>query len=188
MQNQYYWALEDDYISHHGILGQKWGVRRYQNPDGSLTEEGKRKIYGLDKNKYGIEDPYNRYKRARKTVKISKAVEDNQKKLDKVKSKGNSEKAAKLAEKQKDLENIHKIMSKDLTKVELDYADKRMKSEVATLIGAVIGGPIGAIAIGSIDWAARGGFKTGQEYNELSKKQWNDITEELLQRKKEGKL
>ncbi|MBP5597476.1 MAG: hypothetical protein J6Y02_19040 [Pseudobutyrivibrio sp.] len=33
------------YLVHHGILGQKWGVRRYQNPDGSLTEEG-RKRYG----------------------------------------------------------------------------------------------------------------------------------------------
>ena len=33
-------------LYHHGILGQKWGVRRFQNPDGSLTEEGKRR-YGL---------------------------------------------------------------------------------------------------------------------------------------------
>ena len=31
------------YLAHHGIKGQKWGVRRYQNPDGSLTEEGKRR-------------------------------------------------------------------------------------------------------------------------------------------------
>lgn len=28
-------------LSHHGIKGQRWGVRRYQNPDGSLTPEGK---------------------------------------------------------------------------------------------------------------------------------------------------
>ena len=36
--------MENEYISHHGILGQKWGVRRYQNPDGSLTEEGRKRL------------------------------------------------------------------------------------------------------------------------------------------------
>lgn len=35
-------ALEEQSaLCHHGILGQKWGVRRYQNKDGSLTAEGK---------------------------------------------------------------------------------------------------------------------------------------------------
>lgn len=32
---------DSEYLEHHGILGQKWGVRRFQNPDGSLTAEGK---------------------------------------------------------------------------------------------------------------------------------------------------
>lgn len=31
------------YLAHHGIKGQKWGIRRYQNPDGSLTQAGKSK-------------------------------------------------------------------------------------------------------------------------------------------------
>ena len=30
-----------DFIAHHGIKGQKWGVRRYQNQDGSYTDAGK---------------------------------------------------------------------------------------------------------------------------------------------------
>ena len=32
-----------DGLRHHGIKGQKWGIRRYQNPDGTLTEEGQRR-------------------------------------------------------------------------------------------------------------------------------------------------
>lgn len=34
-----------DYLAHHGILGMKWGVRRYQNEDGSLTKAGKRPVF-----------------------------------------------------------------------------------------------------------------------------------------------
>lgn len=33
-----------DHIAHYGIKGQKWGIRRFQNEDGSLTEAGKKRI------------------------------------------------------------------------------------------------------------------------------------------------
>jgi len=46
------------YLAHHGIKGQKWGVRRYQNPDGSYTNEGKRR-YGSG-SKIGL-SPKKRY-------------------------------------------------------------------------------------------------------------------------------
>ena len=39
--------MNNDYLIHHGIKGQKWGVRRFQNEDGSLTDAGK-KHYALE--------------------------------------------------------------------------------------------------------------------------------------------
>ena len=36
--------LRPDELMHFGILGMKWGVRRYQNKDGSLTELGKKRL------------------------------------------------------------------------------------------------------------------------------------------------
>lgn len=42
----YYVPMTDGYLEHHGILGQKWGRRRYQNKDGSLTAAG-RAHYGV---------------------------------------------------------------------------------------------------------------------------------------------
>lgn len=37
-------------LAHHGIKGQKWGIRRYQNEDGSLTEAGRIRYLGSPRN------------------------------------------------------------------------------------------------------------------------------------------
>ena len=40
---------KNDYLEHHGIKGMKWGIRRFQNKGGSLTNTGKKRLSKLYK-------------------------------------------------------------------------------------------------------------------------------------------
>ena len=58
-------------LYHHGIKGQKWGVRRYQNPDGSLTAAGEKRYSTgelRDKMKSAKKESKQAYKDFRKKV------------------------------------------------------------------------------------------------------------------------
>ena len=57
--------LSNEYeLYHHGILGQKWGIRRFQNKDGSYTAEGKERRTQSEERKIKI----------KKAIKIGAAV------------------------------------------------------------------------------------------------------------------
>lgn len=45
---------DDLYLAHYGIKGQKWGVRRYQNADGSYTSAGKARYNEFGSKKRGL--------------------------------------------------------------------------------------------------------------------------------------
>lgn len=45
--------MENNHLQHHGVKGMKWGVRRYQNTDGSLTPAGKKRY---DQDVSGLSD------------------------------------------------------------------------------------------------------------------------------------
>lgn len=60
-------------LNHHGIKGQKWGIRRYQKQDGSLTAEGKKRY-----DKDGNNEPRNMKKVEENTKAIKKINESSQ--------------------------------------------------------------------------------------------------------------
>lgn len=60
--------MNESYLVHHGILGMKWGVRRFQNEDGSLTSEGRRRY------KYDVEGSKNKYILAKNSYNKEKSV------------------------------------------------------------------------------------------------------------------
>lgn len=70
-----YYNIYNPYSSelyHHGILGQRWGIRRYQNEDGTLTDEGKKR-YGTNTKERA--ENYDAKQRARDRRVYSKGAE-----------------------------------------------------------------------------------------------------------------
>ena len=98
-------------LRHHGIKGQKWGVRRFQNADGSLTAAG-RKRYGDGESSYD----YGKDSGGRKVVRVSKgsSVEDYQNAIKKTKAAGES------------VENIRKF-NNDVKRIKDPAMEKRIR-------------------------------------------------------------
>lgn len=68
MRNYNCTSLNDE-LYHHGIKGMRWGVRRFQNPDGSLTKAGMRR--------YGDKSPYEVTTSDGDTFRVSKGSKNN---------------------------------------------------------------------------------------------------------------
>lgn len=111
-------AKNDD-VLHFGILGMKWGIRRYQNKDGSLTEAGKKR-YGqrLD----SLSDDY--FNKEQKENDEGEKFYKNHKRYQELYKKGNSLDDNEYAE----LEKITQVEAyKALEKFRNDTADSRNK-------------------------------------------------------------
>lgn len=132
-------------LYHHGIKGQRWGLRRYQNEDGTLTAEG-RERYGFE------EKPSNRLLRSasinRKDASdIRRAAKDAKNEKSKKDLLDSADALEKLAEKQEAKAATKGIMSKEGKKL---Y--KQDKRDQKTLDSSNAGNAI------------RNALKTGSKY------------------------
>ena len=121
-------TLSDDELKHWGILGMKWGVRRYQNKDGTLTAKGKKR-YKEEMDKVKAEEQVIKNRKATKAkldrlAAKKKAVEDEKKELDDAENAAKGKKAKNPDEKPPAKKRVQ-----DMGDEELAYKIRRIQME-----------------------------------------------------------
>lgn len=126
------------YLSHHGIQGQKWGVRRYQNKDGSFTPAGRERY------SHGLETPTFRDRKHGETKNDYKARKANEKALfDEYKAKQKAENKSAKQEGRAARNLIESYSNKQVTAMANVVNRKATKLGALALVSSLAAFPIG---------------------------------------------
>lgn len=150
--------VDENHLSHHGVKGMKWGVRRYQNADGSLTEAGKKRQAQIGAT---LEQRGNAYQK-RATIALNKQQKLQEKRLVEW-QKSNGAKGSHMPEKEGKLfdkyvadtkmaEKMYKIRDVAIKDLSAEQIQKgRRYINTSPLIGYVLAGPIGGGVVSGIN-------------------------------------
>lgn len=105
--------MDSLYLQHYGVLGMHWGVRRYQNADGTLTNAGKRHYNSVQKKVRNANASYE----SNKTKRLKRTVEANNAEVEALRNAGYFEEADAVSLlSQKDQEKLGRSVLKDANK------------------------------------------------------------------------